>query len=52
MADLKKLFDAIVSGKLEDAVAVTQQVIEEKLDFQMVINDYMIKAMEEIGTRF
>lgn len=52
MADLKKLFDSIVSGKLEDAVEVTKQVIEEKLDFQLVINDYMIKAMEEIGMRF
>lgn len=52
MADLRKLFDSIVSGKLEDAVEVTKQVIEEKLDFQLVINDYMIKAMEEIGMRF
>lgn len=52
MADLNKLFDSIVSGKLEDAVEVTKQIIEEKLDLQVIINDYMIRAMEEIGTRF
>lgn len=52
MADLSKLFDAIVAGKMEVAIEVTKDVINEKLDFQMVINDYMIKAMEEIGSRF
>lgn len=52
MADLNKLFDSIVAGKLEPAVEVTEQIIEEKLDIQSVINDYMIKAMEEIGDRF
>ena len=52
MADLNKLFDSIVAGKLEPAVEVTHQVIEEKLDIQSVINNYMIKAMEEIGGRF
>lgn len=52
MADLKKLFDAIVAGKLEPAVEVTHDIIAEKIDIQSVINDYMIKAMEEIGDRF
>lgn len=52
MADLNKLFDSIVAGKLEAAVEVTNQIIEEQLDIQSVINDYMIKAMEEIGARF
>lgn len=52
MADLNKLFDSIVAGKLEPAVEVSHDIIEEKIDIQMVINDYMIKAMEEIGDRF
>lgn len=52
MAELDKLFDSIVAGKLEPAVEVTGQIIEEKLDIQMIINNYMIKAMEEIGDRF
>lgn len=52
MADLNKLFDSIVAGKLEPAVEVTQEILAEGLDIQVVINDYMIKAMEEIGNRF
>jgi methylmalonyl-CoA mutase cobalamin-binding domain/chain len=52
MLELNKLKDAIVAGKLEDAVAVTKEAIEAKVDMQMVISDYMIKAMEEIGLRF
>lgn len=52
MADLNKLFDAIVTGKLEPAIEVTHEIIAEKIDIQSVINDYMIKAMEEIGDRF
>lgn len=52
MAELDKLFDSIVAGKLEPAVEVTGQIIEERLDIQLIINNYMIKAMEEIGDRF
>lgn len=52
MADLNKLFDSIVAGKLESAVEVTHDIIAEKLDIQDIINSYMIKAMEEIGDRF
>lgn len=52
MADLNKLYESILNGKLEPAVEVTRQIIEEKLNIQDVINHYMIKAMEEIGDRF
>ena len=52
MADLNKLFDSIVAGRLEPAIEVTHQIIEEKLDIPSIINNYMIKAMEEIGDRF
>lgn len=52
MADLNKLFEAIVAGRLEPAVEITRQIIDEQLDLQAVINLYMIKAMEEIGMRF
>jgi len=52
MIDLKILFDAIVEGKLEPAVEVTKEAIKEKIDPQILISDYMIKAMEEIGQRF
>lgn len=52
MADLNKLYESILAGRLEPAIEVTHQVIEERIDIQDVINSYMIKAMEEIGDRF
>lgn len=52
MADLQKLFDSIVAGKLEPAQEVSKEIIAEKLDIAYIINNYMIKAMEEIGERF
>lgn len=52
MAELNKLFDSIVAGKLEPAIEITEQAIRENLEPQMIINNYMIKAMEEIGNRF
>ncbi|MDC7135896.1 corrinoid protein [Bacteroides zhangwenhongii] len=52
MANLDILFNSIVAGKLEPAVEITQEAINEHLDLQMIINNYMIKGMEEIGNRF
>lgn len=52
MAELNKLYDAIVAGKLEPAVEVTKEAIAEGVEPQSIINDYMIKAMGEIGQRF
>lgn len=52
MAELNKLFDAIVSGNMEVAVSVTKEAINESIDPKFLIENYMIKAMEEIGARF
>jgi len=52
MADLSILYESIVSGKLEPAVAVTLEAIADGIHPQVIINDYMVKAMEEIGARF
>lgn len=52
MVDLNKLYESILAGKLEPAVEVAHQIIEEQMDIHDVINNYMIKAMEEIGDRF
>lgn len=49
---LKPLHEAIVAGKLEPAVEVTKQAIAEGIAPQMIINNYMIKAMGEVGQRF
>ena len=50
--ELKPLFDAIVNGKLEPAVEVTKKAIEKGVPPQVIINNYMIKPMGEVGQRF
>lgn len=50
--NLTQLYDAILNGKLEEGIAVTKTAINEGADPQIIINDYMVKAMEEIGARF
>lgn len=52
MADLNQLYEAILTGKMEQAVAITQEAIAAGTDPQEIINGYMIKGMEEIGRRF
>ena len=52
MTNLNELYDAILGGQLEQAQAVTQQAIAEGIEPQSIINDYMVKGMEEIGARF
>lgn len=52
MTDLNKLYEAILSGKLEDAVEITNSAIAEGVQPGVIINEYMVKGMEEIGRRF
>lgn len=52
MADLEKLYEAILTGKLEIAKAVTAEAMAEGIDPQLIINSYMSPAMEVIGQRF
>lgn len=50
--NLTQLYDAILNGKLEEGISVTKAALQEGADPQTIINDYMVKAMEEIGARF
>ena len=52
MADLESLYEAILKGKLEVAKTVTTEAIAENVDPHLIINDYMSRAMEDIGKRF
>lgn len=52
MTDLKILHDAILGGNLKAAVDTTHEAIAENVDPQKIINEYMVKAMEEIGASF
>jgi corrinoid protein of di/trimethylamine methyltransferase len=49
---LTPLFDAIVGGKMAQAVEATKTAIDEGVAPQVIINNYMIKAMSEVGQRF
>lgn len=52
MNNQNELYDAILTGKLEMAVKVTKGAVEEGGIPGEIINQYMVKAMEEIGRRF
>lgn len=52
MADLESLYEAILKGKLDVVKAVTTEAIAENVDPQLIINEYMSRAMEDIGKRF
>ncbi|MBN1442395.1 MAG: corrinoid protein [Planctomycetes bacterium] len=52
MAELNKLHDAIIEGDAKTAASVTEQALAEGADPQLLVADYMIKAMDEVGRRF
>jgi len=52
MANLNELYNAILAGNLEKSIEVTNCALAGGKNPQSLINDYMIKAMEEIGARF
>lgn len=52
MADLSKLFDAVLNGDQKTAVAVTQEALAEGCDPMELITQHMVPAMDEVGRRF
>lgn len=52
MTNLNDLYEAIVKGNLETAVNVTENALKDGCDPQDIINGYLIKGMEEIGSQF
>ena len=50
--NITDLYQAILTGNLEQSVAVTKEAISENIKPDEIINNQMIKAMEEIGRRF
>lgn len=49
MADMNKLYDAILNGSVKSALALTKQAIAENCNASEVINGTMIPAMAEVG---
>lgn len=52
MTDLNDLYEAILNGKHNVALGVTKSALSENISPKVLIDDYLIKAMEEIGRRF
>jgi corrinoid protein of di/trimethylamine methyltransferase len=52
MENMDKLYEAILKGNLSLAVEMTKIAIEQQVDPKSIIDDYMSKAMDEIGSRF
>jgi 5-methyltetrahydrofolate--homocysteine methyltransferase len=52
MEDLQKLFDAIVDGDNKTAKALTEQAIAAGVDPKLLLEKYMIPAMNEVGRLF
>jgi 5-methyltetrahydrofolate--homocysteine methyltransferase len=52
MADLQKLYDAIIDGNAKTALAVTKEALAEDADPLDLVTKYMIPAMDEVGRRF
>ena len=52
MADLQKLYDAVLNGDAKTAVAITREAIAENIDPLQLISGTMVPAMDEVGRRF
>lgn len=52
MENIDKLYEAILKGNLPLAVEMTKMAIDQKMDPKSIIDNYMSKAMDEIGSRF
>ena len=52
MAELRRLYDAVLNGDAKTAVAVTEEAIAEKIEPSVLIADTMIPAMAEVGRLF
>jgi 5-methyltetrahydrofolate--homocysteine methyltransferase len=52
MEDLKKLYDAILTGNAKLSKEITQQALAAGEDPQSLVQQYMIPAMDEVGRRY
>lgn len=53
MSDLQAaIHEAVLKGKRKDITGLVQAALDAGTDPQVIINDYMIEAMKEVGNRF
>lgn len=52
MRDLQSLYDAVLTGDDKTAKSVTEGAIKDGIEPMRLVQDYMMPAMGEVGTRF
>ncbi len=52
MEDNTRLYNAIIDGDAKSAKALTQKALTEGTDPQLLVSEYLIPAMDEVGRRF
>jgi len=52
MADLEAIKSAVSAGKRKEIVPLVQAALDEGVDPQVIVNDFMIEAMKDVGARF
>jgi 5-methyltetrahydrofolate--homocysteine methyltransferase len=52
MADLTKLYEAVVAGDAKISRSLTEQALAEGVDPLQLVNECMVPAMDEVGRRF
>jgi 5-methyltetrahydrofolate--homocysteine methyltransferase len=52
MADLKKLYDAVLDGDAKTASAITQEALRDGVPPLDLVTKHMVPAMDEVGRRF
>jgi 5-methyltetrahydrofolate--homocysteine methyltransferase len=52
MADLEALKQAVIGGKRKEAMDITEKALLEGIDPGLIINSYLIPALNVVGDRF
>src|SRR5690242_2347341 len=52
MPNLKELYEAVVRGDAKSSQAITQEALANGTDPIVLVNEYMVPAMDEVGRRF
>jgi len=52
MADLQKLYEAVLNGDAKTSSAVTRAALDEGVEPLELVTKYMVPAMDEVGRRF
>jgi corrinoid protein of di/trimethylamine methyltransferase len=52
MADLQKLYDAVLNGDAKTSSAITRAALDEGAEPLELVTKYMVPAMDEVGRRF